>query len=261
MTAKSGFVGVAIGAFAICSVPTREHCLAQEANYLEMLQGIYMFDSWAGQTEVRYAGPVTNWVPDFGSLEVITFLRREEGLWTNSQKYSRYSFLTSDQTEVRIDCVIDEREDTTNAHLAMLQFFSFSQAWQPFPLGSSLGVDIGDRCYLGWGAVDSVFFVRNNVFVFISGGYSAMPFAERLDSELVARSFPGPVLLQADLRDGAFHVSVPTVAAKTYVIESEASLTGTNWSSFSPFTGDGTVRLVTLPVSAAPQRFFRLRVQ
>jgi hypothetical protein len=35
-------------------------------------------------------------------------------------------------------------------YLAMLEFFSNCQAPQPFPLGSSKGVEIGDRCYLGY---------------------------------------------------------------------------------------------------------------
>jgi hypothetical protein len=61
-----------------------------------------------------------------------------------------------------------------------------SAAVQPFPLGASLGLDIGDRCYV----IDpksSVVFARNNLFVLldlVQGDYSVSGVAEQLDNQL-----------------------------------------------------------------------------
>ena len=106
----------------------------------------------------------------------------------------------------------------------MLEFFSNCQAPQPFPLGSSKGVEIGDRCYLGYpgrSAIPSIAFVRNNIFADVSsesGDYSVLRLAEKLDNELKAWSFIRPLLPEPSLGNGTFQVSVLTTPAKTYVL-------------------------------------------
>ncbi len=250
-------LAAAFGCAAIC-----QNSLAQTNDWLAMIKELYGFSTWAGQTKVHYEKTVTNWVPDFGSLGVTNFLQHDEGQWTNSQKYSRYSFLfgPGDSTNARAELTIDERQDVTNAHWAMIQWFSNAQAVQPFPLGSELGLDIGDRCYLGWGVTGHSFaFVRNNVFVWVFGAGSVLELARKLDCELVRHSFAGPILLNAGKNGSTFYVSVPTTVSNTYVLEYKDSLAGTNWSDLQPFTGDGTIRLITYP-AFSDQEFFRLRV-
>ncbi len=225
------------------------------------LRDLYQFDSWVGQTKVHYERTVTNWVPDFAALSATNFLLRNEGVWTNSQKYCYYVLEAADALGKDVILRIWESQDVTNAHLAMLDFFSTAQAPQPFPLGSALGVDIGDRCYLGWGVVgDNFAFVRNNVFVWVFGEGSVLELARKLDCELVRHSFTGPVLLQPGISDGAFHVSVPTTTTNTYVLESSDSPSGTNWTAFPPFAGDGTIRLIAYPAWSS-REFFRIRLQ
>ena len=260
MSVKDRLAGLIVTALAICGPGTHQHCWSQDTNYLDMLNSLYAFDTWAGKTKTDYGCRITNWVPDFASMGLTNFVLRDEGVWTNSQKHSRYIFHPADAPEGWLHLDIFEATDVTNVHLAMVSYFTTFAAPQPLPLGSSLGVDIGDRCYLNWGVLSSVCFVRNNVFVFITGGYSVLSFAERLDSQLVARSFTGPVLLQPGITGYTFHVRVPTAPGKSYVLEYKDSLVGTNWGASPSFTGDGTIRLVAVPVWP-PQRFFRLRVE
>jgi len=259
MSGKSQRGKLAVIVLAVCNLAI-QRCVFGQTDPVEPFKLMYGFETWAGQTTLRYERQVTNWVPDFSSMGITNFVLRDEDVWTNSQKYSEYSFHPADAPTVFVRLKTCEVQDVTNAHLAMLNYFAVCAAPQPFPLGSSLGVDIGDRCYLGWGVVDSVCFVRNNVFVFLTGGYSVLSLAERLDSELVVRSFTGPILLQAGISGRTFFASVPTVAGKSYVLESKDSLTGTNWSAFPLFIGDGKIRLVTVP-AWSDQQFFRLRVR
>jgi hypothetical protein len=264
MTAKLRLAGLVIGALTLCCAGThQQECMAQPTNYLDMLKGLYAFESWAGHTKAHYQHPVTNWVPDFASIGVTNFVVRDEGVWTNFQKYSDYLFHPPDAPATYVKLGIVERQDVTNAHLAMLENFQFAAAPQPFPLGLALGIDIGDRCYLGWGVVGgSVDFVRNNVFVSLSAtDYSVIKFGEQLDSELTAKSFKGPVLLHPSVSERTFHVSVATAAGKNYILEYRNSLAGTNWSAFPRLSGDGTIRTITTPLAPVPQQFYRLRVE
>jgi hypothetical protein len=188
---------------------------------------------------------------------------RNEGVWTNGQKSSDCIFHPADAPSVSVALRVLERQSVTNAHMAMFLFFSNSQAPQPFPLGPPLGVDVGDRCYLSWGPVsDSVAFVRNNVFVFLSAAdYSVIDFAEKLDSQLVASSFTAPTLLQPVINDRTFHFSLATVSGTSYVVEFNGSPGGTNWSASPPFTGDGKIMRVAFPLSPAQRQFFRVHSQ
>ena len=146
----------------------------------------------------------------------------------------------------------------------MIEFFTFCEALQPFPLGSSRGVDIGDRCYLGHSgdsAIPSLAFVRNNVFVDVSsesGDYSVLRLAERLDSELMARSFIRPFLFEPALSNGTFLVSMATVATQTCILEYSDSLIAPNWTALPPVTGDGTVKVLVDPAANPRQRYYRM---
>lgn len=134
----------------------------------------------------------------------------------------------------------------------------------PFPayaLGSVIGLDLGDRCYVPRGAVGKhVIMVRNNVCrSLLASNYPVLRLAEKSDCELAARSFRGPVLLEAGVCNRVFHAIVPTAVDKTYTLKATDSLVETNRTRFPPFAGDGTIRQVAVP-ALSPQQFFRLRV-
>jgi hypothetical protein len=228
----------------------------------EPFRVMYAFDVWAGRTKCPLRAARDQLGAGLAALGVTSFLRRDDGVWSNGRKSSDYIFEPADAPGMQVRLRIWEGPDITDAHRAMLNDFANSAAPQPFPLGSTLGMDIGDRCYPGWGAVgDSINFVRNNVFASLAApGHPVLGLAGKLDGELAVRSFTGPVLLQAGISERAFHVSVPTAPGKTYVIESNDALGDTNWTRFPPFAGDGTIRRVAVPAGSTRQ-FFRLRVE
>lgn len=229
---------------------------------LNPFRGLLGFDTWAGQTKVCYERPVTNWVPDFAGLGVTNFVSRHEGVWTNSQKFSLFELHPPDAPTALVRLGIQECPDVTAADLALLSELAASAPFPAYALGSVIGLDLGDRCYVPWGAVgERVIMVRNNVCLsLLASNYPVLRLAEKLDCELVARSFRGPVLLEAAASDRVFHATVPTAVGKTYTLEATDSLVETNWTRFPPFAGDGTIRQVAIP-ALSPQQFFRLRVE
>jgi sugar lactone lactonase YvrE len=70
-----------------------------------------------------------------------------------------------------------------------------------------------------------------------------------------------PFLFRPSLSNGNFQASLLTDPGTTYRLEYANSLAETNWSSFSSFTGDGTIKMLMDVVAPAQQRFYRLRVQ
>ena len=54
---------------------------------------------------------------------------------------------------------------------------------------------------------------------------------------------------------------VPTTAGTTYQVEYADSLPPSNWTVLQTIVGDGSVITLTNKISAAPQRFFRVRAQ
>jgi hypothetical protein len=61
--------------------------------------------------------------------------------------------------------------------------------------------------------------------------------------------------------NGSFHVFVPTVAMKTYYLESTPSLYNPEWSPAASVSGDGTLKELVDVNAAAPQLFYRVGVQ
>ena len=71
-----------------------------------------------------------------------------------------------------------------------------------------------------------------------------------------------PVQLLNPRRTGStFSVSVQTVASKNYFLESTPTLTVPMWSAAPPVAGDGTLKSLVDTNAAAPQKFYRVRVQ
>lgn len=75
----------------------------------------------------------------------------------------------------------------------MLHRFSVMSAKQPLPTLDPLVSNIGDLAYTGWNtnSIDSLFFIRNNVFVRVRSGnetQSALPLSRLIDEQLLSLS-------------------------------------------------------------------------
>ena len=71
----------------------------------------------------------------------------------------------------------------------------------------------------------------------------------------------GPVQILTPILVGSNMVfGFQTVNGQSYTIQSNTNLDTTNWLFYSNFTGDGTLRQFTVPVTnSVPQDFFRVR--
>jgi PKD repeat protein len=96
--------------------------------------------------------------------------------------------------------------------------------------------------------------VFSNVVEFASNGGAATNTVT--GQGVQAPVLPAPVISGPDL---AF--TFATIAGKSYTIQYTDSLRTPAWLQLQTVTGDGTIKIVTTPVSLAAQRFFRLQVQ
>jgi hypothetical protein len=73
----------------------------------------------------------------------------------------------------------------------------------------------------------------------------------------------GPVVVPAALQtvqisDGNLSFDFQTASNQSYTIQQSTNLSMTNWSFVTNFTGDGAVFQFVLPVTSAPENFFRV---
>ena len=165
------------------------HMLACADEFLEDLKLDYGFANWVGNTEINYSCLVTNWVPAFAAFGVTNLISNLEGTRENGEKDSVYLFHPTNALNTIIKVQVNERQSVADAHQAMMEDFNTCSAIQPFPLGNADLVKIGDRHYTGYpvNSYRCVFFVRNNVFIYVSAGltnYSVQAIATELDNEL-----------------------------------------------------------------------------
>jgi len=71
---------------------------------------------------------------------------------------------------------------------------------------------------------------------------------------------PPLVMLNPRLINATFHVSIQTVALKTYYLDSTVSLASPAWTAAASVAGDGTVKELVDPSANSPQAFYRVRV-
>ena len=81
----------------------------------------------------------------------------------------------------------------TEATAHMLHRFSVMSAKHPLPSLDPLVSNIGDLAYTGWNtnSIDSLFFIRNNVFVRVRSGnetQSVLPLSRLIDEQLLSLS-------------------------------------------------------------------------
>jgi len=162
-------------------------------DFVDDIKGRYGFTNWVGNTETNYSRLVTNWVPTFATFGVTNLISTQEGAWANGIKDSAYFFHPTNNFEATVDLRVQERQGVTDAHNAMMETFGNCSAIQPFPLGMTNTVKVGDRCYLGYptNAYSHLFFVRNNVFLSVSADQtncSVRAIAGNLDNELKSLS-------------------------------------------------------------------------
>jgi hypothetical protein len=69
------------------------------------------------------------------------------------------------------------------------------------------------------------------------------------------------VLVNPYFMNSTFHVSVPTVAAKIYYLESSPSVENPTWTISASAAGDGTLKELIDPDASTPQKFYRVRAQ
>ncbi len=69
------------------------------------------------------------------------------------------------------------------------------------------------------------------------------------------------VILNPRLTNSTFHVSVQTVAAKTYFLESSLSLDPQSWASVANVAGDGTIKELVDSNATGPSKLYRVRAQ
>lgn len=72
---------------------------------------------------------------------------------------------------------------------------------------------------------------------------------------------PPLVMVNSRRINSTFHVSVQTVAMKTYYLQSTASLSNPVWSSLTSVPGDGSVKELVDTNSISPQAFYRVKAQ
>jgi len=89
----------------------------------------------------------------------------------------------------------------------------------------------------------------DNLFVTDGGSYDCASFVS------------APSLVNPRLTGGNLTFSIQTVGGHAYTVEYNNSLTGSTWTALQTFSGDGSMKTITNAVSAAPQRFYRVRLQ
>ena len=75
------------------------------------------------------------------------------------------------------------------------------------------------------------------------------------------RVLVSPTLTSVAVIGTNFNFSFASVASLSYTVEYKTNLNDANWISLSTQSGSGAVLMLTDPVSAAPRRFYRVRVQ
>jgi PKD repeat protein len=96
--------------------------------------------------------------------------------------------------------------------------------------------------------------VFSNVVEFASNGGAST-------NTITGQGVNAPVLPAPVISGPNLVFTFATIAGKSYTIQYTDSLKAPAWLSLQTVTGDGTIKIITTPVSLAAQRFFRLQVQ
>jgi len=162
-------------------------------SHVDAAKQLYEYDQWVGITKTNYTHTLTTFVPDFFGSGYSTnhppIVDDVEGGGL-SYIYTINNILNNEIYNIRIDL----RNDVVSTHSFLMWLFAYSSAWQPFPLGETKSVYLGDRCYIGHPTnfTKNITFVRNNIYVRLSSNNSTnsvLPFATWLDNKILEMSF------------------------------------------------------------------------
>lgn len=78
---------------------------------------------------------------------------------------------------------------------------------------------------------------------------------------LIADVAPPPLLTLPTVQGNNLTLSFDTLPGRTYSLEYKSSLLDAGWQELASVLGDGTPKTMTDSISAAAQRFYRLKVQ
>lgn len=134
--------------------------------YIDRAKVRYDYTNWVGTTKTNYVYLATNWVPDLAALSASNCLSARIRPYAQGSLFSLFRFRATNDTSVVVSVRTHAVLSVTNAHESMMIAFSQNNVPHPFVVGEGIGINIGDRCYLGPGTNDDrVVFVRNNVLV------------------------------------------------------------------------------------------------
>ncbi len=155
---------------------------------ISMMKAIYNFDEWAGKTKEQYSGIVTNLTVNFGEGYKILNINRKDD-FNSGDKFYILCETNNPKTEVSVR--IYECSSILSAHELLMKSFSNCTAIQPFPLGETKNISIGDRCYIGHGYATNltIEFVRNNILVDCTSiSIPVLDLAKEIDAQILEAS-------------------------------------------------------------------------
>ena len=156
---------------------------------LDSIKEIYQYETWSGTTKTNYQKIIKNKPPEFNNFGTTNIAVQNGEISSDGFLESFYIFKTTNMPD-DVYLRVYETSSVLDAHEALMFFFNNCSAIQPFQTGKSIGVNLGDHCFAGYpmGATNSLFFVRNNVFIDITSGSSVYEIANKIDQQLLSSS-------------------------------------------------------------------------
>ncbi len=157
-------------------------------NEISTIKAIYNFYEWAGKTKEQYSGVVTNLTVNFGErYEILNKNGKDD--FNSGDKFYVLCETNNPKTEISVRTY--ECDSVLSAHKRLMEIFSSSSAVHPFPLGKTKNINIGDRCYIGYGygVCLGIEFVRNNILVnCTSVSVPVLDLAKEIDAQILEAS-------------------------------------------------------------------------
>ena len=167
---------------------------AYDDSFIDSTKQLYGYDQWVGITKTNYTHTITSVITNF-SGSGYTLIHppivnnvEEEGF------YCLYTLKNNVLHDEIIDMTLNIRNDVVAIHSYLMWSFAYSSAWQPFPLGDTKNVFLGDRCYIGHptNSTSNIKFVRNNICIGVVSNdstNSVLPIATWIDNKIFEMSF------------------------------------------------------------------------
>ncbi len=179
-----------------CVFSTEAWADTEEA-YKSRAKRLYDFARWGGKTKSEYTRLVSipkdvqiNAIPDTVSVEVVSDQELANGYLLD--RWYRLSLRDKTGRNVLVKLRLVEGKSIMHAHDAMISFLSVVAA-KKLRSGTSVGLSVGDVCFVGWGKpIISLTFCRNNIFVRIRSmetNVSVVDMGKFVDKAILKASF------------------------------------------------------------------------